>query len=90
MVTTENQGGWKCHSCGQRFETRGKRDTRHRREHQGVDVGMTQAAGNERRGRATGDKFAYFCETKFWRTWSLKWHKQGCYAAIAMIEGGEK
>jgi len=51
-------------------------------------LGTIQVAGNERRGRGAGEKFACFCGTKFWHAWSLKRHKQGCYAAIAMIEGG--
>ena len=89
MATVENQEQWKCRSCGQRFETRGKRDAHHRREHQGVSVGVTEASGNGGMERAVGEKFVCFCGIKFWHAWSLKRHRQGCYAAIAMTEGGE-
>jgi hypothetical protein len=52
-------------------------------------MGIIEASGNGRMERAVGEKFVCFCGIKFWHAWSLKRHREGCYAAIAMIEGGE-
>jgi hypothetical protein len=89
MATIENQEQWKCRSYDQRFEIRGKRDAHHRREYQGVSMGIIETSGNGRMERAIGEKFVCFYGIKFWHIWSLKWYREGCYTTITMIEGGE-
>jgi len=89
MATIENQEQWKCRSCAHSFDTRGRRDAHYKREHQREVSDIRGNTGNEGVRRAVGEKFECFCGIKFWHAWSLKRHRQGCYAAIAMIVGGE-
>ena len=89
MATIENQEQFKCRSCDHSFDTRGRRDAHYKREHQRE---ISAARGNherQRTGRTEQGKFACTCGKEFWRAYSLRRHEQGCYAAIAVIEGGE-
>jgi hypothetical protein len=89
MATIENQEQWKCRSCGQGFETKGRRDSHHRREHQRASLGDGRR-DREQGIRGIGEaKFECSCGKKFGYASSLKRHRQGCYSAIAMIEGEE-
>jgi len=89
MATIENQEQWKCRSCANSFDTRGRRDAHYKREHQRKVSGVRGNTRNEGVRRAEGEQFACICGKKFWHVFSLKRHEQRCYAAIAMIEGGE-
>ena len=89
MATIENQEQWKCRSCANSFDTRGRRDAHYKRAHQRKVSGARGNTRNEGVRRAEGEQFACICGRKFWHVFSLKRHEQGCYAAIAMIEGGE-
>ena len=86
MATIENQEQWKCRSCMEVFDTRGKRDAHHRKVHQKFAVGRS---GRAQVQRSAAGKFVCECENSYDRAQSLKRHRQKCYAAIAMIEGGE-
>jgi hypothetical protein len=86
MATIENQEQWKCRSCVEVFDTRGKRDAHHRKMHQKFAVGRSERAQVQ---RSIAGKFVCECGNTYDRAQSLKRHRQGCYAAIAMIEGGE-
>ena len=84
----ENQEQWKCRSCGQGFETKGRRDGHHRRVHQRASLGdgrRSRAEGIRETGEA---KFECSCGKKFGYSSSLTRHRRGCYSEIAMIASG--
>ena len=85
MATIENQEQWKCRSCVVVFDTRGKRDSHQRKVHQKAATGRSEKSQVQRSG--TG-RFVCECGNSYERAQSLKRHRQECYAAIAMIEGG--
>jgi hypothetical protein len=86
MATIENQEQWKCRSCVEVFDTRGKRDAHHRKVHQKFAI---ERSGRAQVQRSVAGKFVCECGNSYDRAQSLKRHRQECYAAIAMIEGGE-
>ena len=85
MATIKNQEQWKCRSCGQGFETKGRRDGHHRKMHQRVSLGDGRRSREERIRGIEGTKFECSCGKKFGYSSSLTWHKRGCYSAITMI-----
>jgi hypothetical protein len=86
MAIIENQEQWKCRSCVKGFDTRGKRDAHHRKAHQKVATGRSERTQVQ---RSVAGKFICECGNSYDRAQSLKRHRQGCYATIAMIEEGE-
>src|SRR4051794_17452236 len=88
MATIENQEQWKCRSCTNTFNTRGRRDAHYKREHQTETSAASRNYEKRSTGRTEQGKFVCTCGKNFWRAYSLRQHEQGCYAASAMIEGG--
>src|SRR2546430_1542368 len=88
MATIENQKQWKCRSCANTFNTRGRKDAYYKREHQTETSASSRNYKKRSTERTEQGKFVCACEKNFWRAYSLKRYQQGCYAAIAMIEGG--
>jgi hypothetical protein len=86
MATIGNQEQWKCRSCEQVFDTRGKRDAHHRKVHQNFTF---ERSGRAQVQRSDHGKFACECGKEYDRVQYLQRHRPSCYAAIAMIEGGE-
>jgi hypothetical protein len=86
MTTIDNQEQWKCRSCVEVFDTRGKRNAHHRKLHQKFATGR---AGRIQVQRSIAGKFVCECGNYYDQAQSLTRHRQGCYATIAMIEGGD-
>ena len=86
MSTIINQDQWKCRSCLEVFNTKGKRDAHHRKIHQTFTVERSRRPQVQ---RSVAGKFVCECGNCYDRAQSLKRHRQGCYAAIALIEGGK-
>lgn len=85
MSTITNEEQWKCRSCVRVFDTKGKRDAHHKRTHQ---VAAVDRSGIAHTHRSVDGKFVCECGNGYHRSQALKRHKESCYAAIAMIEGG--
>lgn len=85
-MATIAQEQWKCRSCVEVFDTRGKRNAHHRKVHQKF---ATERSGRAQVQRSVAGKFVCECGNCYDQAQSLTRHRQGCYAAIAMIEGGE-
>ena len=86
MATIENQEQWKCRSCVEVFDTRGKRNAHQRKVHQKAATERSERLQVQQSG--TG-RFVCECGNSYDQAQSLKRHRQRCYAAIAMIERGE-
>ena len=77
---------WQCRSCDKQFDTRGKRDAHHRKEHQREipKIGMMVESQGTKRGE--GEKFPCRCGKDFWHAWSWQRHRKSCNALILTAE----
>lgn len=66
------------------FDTKGKRDSHHRKMHQTFTV---DGAREIRVQRSAGGKFVCGCGNCYDLVYSLRIHQRDCYASIATIEG---
>lgn len=78
---------WHCRSCTQVFDTRGKRDNHHRREHQNVtivDRGLRKQLERSRNG-----KFECICRNMYLTVGALTKHRKKCKIASDILNTRE-
>lgn len=76
---------WQCRSCERDFDTRGKRDAHHRKEHQKVTANFDGMIENNVVTRNEGGKFSCQCGKEFWRLYSLQRHSKSCSAPMSTV-----
>ena len=76
---------WQCRSCIQQFESKGKRDAHHRKEHQKL---VTINVSHEKQSieKSTKGDFICSCGKVFLHVQSLQRHSKGCIDRILMDE----
>src|SRR5271154_4208428 len=88
----ENEAGqlqiektWQCRSCIQQFDSKGKRDAHHRKEHQKL---VTINVSHEKQSieKSTKGDFIYSYEKAFLHAQSLQRHFKSCIESILMNE----
>jgi len=85
MQSTNNQHEWKCRTCQRQFDTRGKRDAHHRKEHQKAVGNVNVATENNSTTKNAGEKFSCPCGKEFLHPWSLQRHSKGCNAPMLTV-----
>jgi len=74
---------WICNSCGEGFETKGKRDSHRERAHrQRTSIGTK----NQRVDRSENGKFMCKCGRNYTWARSLQRHQRSCNAEIPLKE----
>jgi len=76
---------WQCRSCIQQFDSKGKRDAHHRKEHQKL-VTINVLHEKQSIEKSTKGDFACSCGRAFWHAQSLQRHSKGCIDPILMDE----
>jgi len=88
----ENEAGelqiektWQCRSCIQQFDSKGKRDAHHRKEHQKL---VTINVSHEKQSieKSTKGDFICSCGKAFLHAQSLQRHSKSCIGPILMDE----
>lgn len=82
----DNQREWKCRSCENVFETRGRRDRHHKKTHQRSAIGKSgglQVAREEMEGEEVG-KFVCQCGKEYEEGYALMRHQQNCNRAALL------
>ncbi len=82
-IIDDNQ--WQCRRCERNFDTRGKRDAHHRKEHQKVTTNIDGMTENNGVTRNEGEKFSCQCGKGFWRLYSLQRHSKSCSAPMLTV-----
>lgn len=77
---------WRCRSCIRVFDTRGKRDSHHRREHQASSTGQTTFGEKYTVTRRRDGDFRCVCGLGYKHSSSLKRHKTGCNIAVDVFD----
>ena len=77
---------WQCRSCDQQFDSKGKRDAHHRKEHQKLVTTHSGAHQKQRIMRSTIKKFDCPCGKKFSHVQSLQRHCKTCPGGIFTVE----
>jgi hypothetical protein len=73
---------WTCNSCGSGFETRGRRDSHHRKEHQNVLIERHGDSLRHELRRSRQGKFFCECKREYETSQALKKHRTRCTQAI--------
>jgi hypothetical protein len=75
---------WNCKTCGEEFNTKGKRDHHHRKEHRNSANEGPAGSFDTSVHRSEGGKFMCECKRGYESIQSLRRHKKTCTAQILM------
>src|SRR5277367_2134348 len=86
-ITIERQ--WQCRSCVRQFDSKGKHDAHHRKEHQKIVTTHFRGYQQQRIIRSTTKKFDCLCGKKFSHIQSLQHHCKTCEGGIFTAESAD-
>src|SRR5436190_16001496 len=75
---------WICTSCGSGFETKGKRDSHHRKEHANRSTNPYSESLNNRTRGSNDGRLTCICGRVYKRAQSLNRHRTSCTEWILM------
>ena len=87
---SQEENIWYCRSCGLQFESKGKRDAHHRKQHQKLTI--AGCAGQKKLcvKRTAAGKFGCSCGKEFLHVQSLQRHCKRCKELIEIeVENSE-
>jgi predicted SprT family Zn-dependent metalloprotease len=85
MPSTNDRQERQYRSCERHFDTRGKRDAHHGKEHQKVVANVNGVTESNGTSRNEGEKFSCQCGREFLHPWSRQHHSKKCTASMLMV-----